>query len=260
MTSRRARFVIAYDGGAFRGVAEHDGVRTVMGDLRAAMEKVVRMPVALVVSGRTDAGVHAWGQVLSGDLPEEVDLANLAHRLNRMCGPEIVVRDAAWAENPEFNARHDAARRHYRYHVWNSPVGNPHVAAHAWHVVPHLHLELMQLGCDPLIGEHDFTSFCRRPKVAADQPEPSMVRRVLQARWSDVATDFDGGRLLRFDIRATAFCHQMVRSIAGLLVDVGIGNAHAGDVRGILLSRNRAIAGQVAPPHGLCLWEVGYDS
>jgi tRNA pseudouridine38-40 synthase len=259
MTARRAKLAIAYDGAPFHGIAEHPDVRTVVGDLRAAMEKVVRAPVELVAAGRTDAGVHAWGQVVSGDLPAEVDLANLAHRLNRMLGPEIVVRDAEWAADAGFHARFDATWRHYRYHVWNSAVGNPQLAPRAWHVVPQLRLELMQLGCDPLIGEHDFTSFCRRPKVAEGEPEPSMVRRVLQCRWSQVPSEFDGdGRLLRLDIRATAFCHQMVRSITGLLVDVGIGNVPAGAVRGVLLSRNRATAGQVAPPHGLCLWEVAY--
>jgi tRNA pseudouridine38-40 synthase len=260
MQLRRARFVIAYDGAGFHGVVETPGMRTVLGELRVAMEKVVRTGVQMIVAGRTDTGVHGWGQVLSGDLPAEVDLANLSHRLNRMCGPEIVIRDARWADRDSFNARYDACWRHYRYHVWNAPVGNPHVAASAWHVVPHLQLDLMRLACDPLIGEHDFTSFCRRPKGVDGVREPTMVRRILEARWSAVASDYavDGARLLRLDIRATSFCHQMVRSITGLLVEVGMGNVTAGEVRAVLLSRNRAIAGQVAPAHGLCLWEVGY--
>ena len=117
-----------------------------------------------------------------------------------------------------------------------------------------LALWAMQAACDPLIGEHDFSSFCRPPKVGPDQPEPSMVRRVLSARWRQL----DEPAHLRFEIRANAFCHQMVRSIVGTLVDVGLGKASPGDVRGILVARDREAAGQVAPPYGLVLWEVGY--
>jgi tRNA pseudouridine38-40 synthase len=113
----------------------------------------------------------------------------------------------------------------------------------------------MQAACDPLIGDHDFTSFCRRPKVDENEPEPSMVRRVLSAKWS---ADEWNGALLRFEIRANAFCHQMVRSIVGLLVDVGRGRRRAGEVLAVLRAKDRAGVGNIAPPHGLCLWEVGY--
>lgn len=256
MTTRRARFTVAYDGTTFHGFAINDGVRTVMGAFTEAVQRVVRDPVAFVGAGRTDAGVHGWGQVISGDLPDDTDLGGLTRRLNRLLGPSIVVRDAAWTDD-EFNARFSAQWRHYRYDVWASPVPNPFRAATAWHVVHPLDLVTMQLACDPLIGEHDFTSFCRRPKVSDDQPVPSMSRRVISAAWHAVPDDH-GPSLLRFEIRANAFCHQMVRSIVGLLVDVGMGRAKAGEVRGILLARDRQFAGQVAPPHGLCLWEVGY--
>jgi tRNA pseudouridine38-40 synthase len=163
------------------------------------------------------------------------------------------VRDAAWAAD-DFDARFSARWRHYRYHLWTDPVPNPFLAATAWHVPRALDLDAMRLACDPLIGEHDFSSFCRRPKVEPGTPEPSMVRRVLLAHWSEPEP-----ALLRFEIRATAFCHQMVRSITGLLVEVGTGKRKAGEVAGILRRRDRAAAGQVAPPHGLVLWEVGYE-
>jgi tRNA pseudouridine38-40 synthase len=258
---------IAYDGAPFRGFAANDGVRTVMGDLSAAIATVVRQPVALTGAGRTDAGVHAWGQVVSGDLPEHVDLADLTRRLNKLCAPAIAVRDAAWVDD-DFDARFSATYRHYRYDVWNAPTPNPLLAGRAWFVPQPLALWAMTAACDPLIGEHDFSSFCRRPRasraslrasepldsVGDGGPEPSMVRRVLSARWSTL----DDPAHLRFEIRATAFCHQMVRSIVGTLVDVGLGKASPGDVRGILLARNREAAGQVAPPYGLVLWEVGY--
>lgn len=256
--SRRAKLTVAYDGAAFHGFAENDDVRTVAGVLREALEKVVRQHVDLVGAGRTDAGVHAWGQVVSCDLPDDIDLDALARRANRMCGPEVVIRSADWAATTDFSARFDGLWRHYRYHVWNSPTPNPFVAPMSWHVVQPLSMPALQLACDPLIGEHDFSTFCRRPKVAADQPEPSMVRKVMLAKWSNVPADFGDG-LLRFEIRANAFCHQMVRSIVGTMIDAGAGRVHAGDVRGMLLAKNRQTAGQVAPPQGLCLWEVGYE-
>jgi tRNA pseudouridine38-40 synthase len=254
---RRARLTVAYDGGRFHGFAENDGVETVMGVLRAAIETVLRQSVDLVGAGRTDAGVHAWGQVVSGDLPEDTDLVGLARRVSRICSPHITVRDAQWTDDPEFSARFSAQWRHYRFHVWNAPQTNPFLVGSAWHVPVPLNLWAMRLGCDPLIGEHDFGSFCRKPKVAEGQAEAPLTRRVMLARWNEVSSDYGRG-MLRFEIRANAFCHQMVRSIVGTLVDVGAGKLHAGDVRGILLARDRSAAGQVAPPQGLCLWEVGY--
>ena len=257
---RRFRLTVAYDGSGFHGFAEHDGVRTVMGDLRAAMERVLQVPMPLVGAGRTDAGVHAWGQVVSGDLPDAVDdagLADLQRRLNKMLAPEIAVRDGAFTTDPEFSARFSATYRHYRYLVYNAPVHHPLLARTAWHLRQPLALWAMNLACDPIIGEHDFATFCRRPKTPDDQPPVSLVRRVLSAEWFDVPGDVPG--MLRFEIRATAFCHQMVRSLVGTMVDVGLGRLHAGDMRAMLLRRDRAAAGQVAPPHGLVLWEVGYS-
>ena len=113
---------------------------------------------------------------------------------------------------------------------------------------------MMQLACDPFIGAHDFTSFCRKPVVTPGRRERSMVRRVLIARWADL-----GEGQLRFDIRAQSFCHQMVRAITGTLVEVGLGRRKPGEIMDVLRAKDRNQAGQVAPPHGLCLWEVGYD-
>jgi tRNA pseudouridine38-40 synthase len=252
---RRARLTVAYDGTGFRGFAPNPGVRTVMGELADAIALVVRQRIDLTGAGRTDAGVHAWGQVVSGDLPDDTDLDDLGRRLNKLCAPAIAVRDLAWVD-ARFDARFSATWRHYRYDVWNGATPNPLLAARAWWVPQPRARWALQAACDPLIGAHDFASFCRRPKTAAGEPDPSLVRSVLSARWSELA-DPDH---LRFEIRANAFCHQMVRSIVGTLVDVGLGKASPGDIRGILVRRDREAAGQVAPPHGLVLWEVGYPS
>jgi tRNA pseudouridine38-40 synthase len=224
-----------------------------MGELSAAIERVTRRPFEYSMSGRTDAGVHGWGQVVSGDLPADTDLDGLARRLNKLCRPDIAVRAIDWAA-PDFDARFSATWRQYRYHVWNDAAPNPLLADTAWHVARPLALDLMRSACADLLGEHDFTSFCRAPKVDEDHPLPSMVRIVLDASWARV----DDSPLLRFEIRASAFCHQMVRSIVGTLADIGLHRLAPDSVPAILEARDRAAAGSVAPPEGLILWEVGY--
>jgi tRNA pseudouridine38-40 synthase len=249
----RVRLLVAYDGTDFRGFAENIGVVTVGGTLRAAIERVLGTAVELTVAGRTDAGVHAWGQVVSFDAPaESLDLERLQRSVNGLCKPSIVVRTVDVA--PEgFDARFSARWRRYRYTVLNSAVPDPFLSRTTWLVPEPLDLSSLRLGCDPLFGEHDFTSFCRAPRPPAGQPLPSLVRRVAEAGWSDL-----GDGVLRFEIRANAFCHQMVRSIVGLLVDVGRGRRGAGEVLAVLRARDRSGLGNIAPPTGLCLWEVGY--
>jgi tRNA pseudouridine38-40 synthase len=250
----KARLVVAYDGSGFHGFAANEGVRTVVATLAEAISTVVRTPVSLTGAGRTDAGVHAWGQVVSVDLPDGTDLDDLARRLNKLCAPDIAVRSAELAPE-DFDARFSASWRHYRYDVWNAAYPNPLIATRSWHVAAALDVEAMNEAAEHLIGEHDFTSFCRRPKVGPGERDRSLVRNVMSAAWH--VADLDGP-LLRFQVRANAFCHQMVRSIVGTLVDVGAGKLAALEIPAILAAGDRGAAGQVAPPHGLTLWEVGY--
>ena len=253
----RVRMTVAYDGSAFKGFALQpaaQGVRTVAGVLSEATAKVLGHPVKLTCAGRTDAGVHAWGQVVHFDTPlygDELDLDGLQRSLNRMLKPAVVVREVSEASS-KFDARHSAVARRYRYTVLNRPIGDPFLAATAWHVAQPLDVRAMLAACDPLIGEHDFASFCRRPD--GDAPGTPLPRRVHDARWLEL-----GEGVLRFDIEAHSFCHQMVRSIVGTLVDVGLGKLRAGDIAWILRAKDRSKAGPVAPPHGLCLWEVLYE-
>jgi tRNA pseudouridine38-40 synthase len=245
--------LVAYDGSRFRGFAPQPGQRTVGGALAEAIRTVVQRPVELTCAGRTDAGVHAWGQVVSLDLPEGTDLERLHRSLVKLLGPEIVVR-AVEAADPDFDARFSAVSRTYRYRIHNAPLPDPFTAHLAWHVPAELDRALLDLACDPFLGEHDFSAFCRRPKVPADQAPASLVRRVLRAGWTDL-----GEGHLRFEIQATAFCHQMVRSIVGTVVAAGQGGLRPGDIHGILRSGERSKAAPIAPGHGLVLWEVGYD-
>jgi tRNA pseudouridine38-40 synthase len=196
--------------------------------------------------------VHAWGQVVSCDLPADTDLARLQRSLVKLCGPQVVVRDLAVAA-PDFDARFSARSRTYRYTVLNREVPDPFTAHVAWHVPEPLELELLRLACDPFLGEHDFSAFCRRPKPAAGAEPVSLVRRVRAAAWEDL-----GEGVLRLEIRADAFCHQMVRSIVGTMVAAGHGTVRAGDIRAVLAAGDRNRAAPIAPGHGLCLWEVEY--
>jgi tRNA pseudouridine38-40 synthase len=242
---------IAYRGDQFNGFAATPGVPTVASTIESALHQVMQEPAKVVPAGRTDAGVHAWGQVISVDLPERIELDLLAKQLNALCGPSIVVREAHWTQ-PDFHARYSALWRSYRYTVLNTPVGNPFMVDTSWHVIRPLRLRAMQLACDAVMGEQDFSAFCRKA-THDDGTEKSMRRYVMKADWVDA-----GEGILRFDIVANAFCHQMVRSLVGTFVEIGLGKRPPSDMRGLILSRDRTTAAPVAPPQGLCLWEVGY--
>lgn len=251
--SVRVRMTVAYNGAGFSGFASNPGARTVGGVITDALERVLGHQIVLSCAGRTDAGVHANGQVISFDTDHpRLDLQRLSRSINKICAPSIAVRDATIVDR-DFDARFSAVSRYYRYTVLNRDVPNPFFAETTWRVEKPLDIRALRLGCDPLIGTHDFSSFCRSPKRAVGTRERSMVRRVTFARWHDL-----GDGLLRFDIEAGAFCHQMVRSIVGTLVEMGSGKKRAGEMRTILESKNRAAAGPIAPPQGLMLWEVRY--
>ena len=248
----RVALLIAYHGGRFRGLAPNAGVRTVVGELADTLRPFLGYHPDIVMSGRTDAGVHSWGQVLSFDVPEvKADPERITRVINVGMQPEVVCREARIVSD-DFSARFSAIGRRYRFHVLNTPMPSPFLSDTMWWVGEPLDLASMRLACDPLIGEHDFSSFCRRPK-SGDGPEVSLVRRVTRAHWSDL-----GDGVLRFEIDGTAFCHQMVRSIVGFHVAVGRGRRSAGELRGVLAARDRNASVSPAPPHGLTLWAVDY--
>lgn len=255
------RLVVAYDGTDFRGLAPNPGVRTVVGELERVIEPLIGVKPDIVMSGRTDAGVHAHGQVLSFEMPDTAaELDRIQRSVNSRLGPELVVREITEAP-PDFSARFSATGRRYRYLVINRPVDDPFLSRTGWWVDSStrgpLDVEAMNTACPHVIGEHDFSSFCRRPRHRAVDDgradEVSLVRRVDDARWVDL-----GDGLLRFDIRGSAFCHQMVRSIVGFMVAVGTGKRRADELPDVLAARDRSAAENPAPPHGLTLWQVDY--
>ena len=239
------RIDFGYDGNAFHGFARQSGQRTVQGVLEGCLERVLGGPVLTTGAGRTDAGVHARHQVVSFEWDGEIDATRLARSLNGMLGAEVVV-DAVAETDHDFSARFSARWREYRYHVLNAPLPDPLSRHRCWHVADPLDLSKMNEASMRLVGEHDFASFCRAPDNG------STTRRVLSAAWN-----LEGTTAV-FTIIANAFCHQMVRSIVGLMIDVGRGRRRAEDVERILEARDRSDGSNLAPPHGLILWEVGY--
>ena len=255
--TRRARLRVSYHGAAFHGFATNDGVDTVEGLIESALRTITRLPVEISTAGRTDAGVHAIGQVVSFDAPADTDLRALVRSVNGMCAPHVAVSDAKWTD-PDFDARRSATSRTYRYTVLNTSEPNPLMADRSWHVWNPLSIPLMNLACDAIIGERDFSAFCRKPDRPEGVADASMSRRVFSARWRPGEGPGMEGTVV-FDIRANAFCHQMVRSLVGFLVDVGTGKRPPSDTRAVMVRRERNHGSPVAPPQGLVLWEVGYD-
>jgi tRNA pseudouridine38-40 synthase len=239
------RLDLAYDGSGFRGYARQDGLTTIQGRLESALETVLGAPLETAVAGRTDAGVHARGQVASVEVETSVDTDRLARSLNGMVGPEIAVMRITEVDRG-FHARFSARWRRYRYSMATGPAPDPLTRGFEWHVGPRLDQAAMGVAATHMVGERDFSAFCRSADGAGN------VRLVEEARWEP-----EGDRL-HFWIRANAFCHQMVRSVVGLCYDVGRGFTPAESVPGIIESKDRSRVATVAPPHGLTLWEVGY--
>lgn len=241
---------MAYDGSGFSGFARNPGAHTIAGVLESALADSLRHPVAITCAGRTDKGVHAIGQVVSFDADaDHFDAAALARALNRRLGPEIAV------EPPEvvadtFDARFSCRARSYRYHVLNRPTPDPLRRHVTWHVPAPLDLEAMQVAADGLVGLHDFAAFSKKNR---SRPDDRFDRRVHTARWERRHD------IVRFDITANAFTHQMVRSLTGILVAVGLGRRPVDDVARVLEMGDRRAAPSPAPPQGLVLWHAHYD-
>ncbi|MGZ4150753.1 MAG: tRNA pseudouridine(38-40) synthase TruA [Actinomycetota bacterium] len=243
------RLTIAYDGTGFRGWARQrdTGVRTIEGAMAEVLGHVLREDVRLSVAGRTDAGVHARGQVVSfttssGREPEQIQAA-----LNGALAPEVAVVDARVAP-PGFDARFSATAREYRYAIEQAPVADPFIGRFVWHRPGELSLSSMREAARSLIGEHDFAAFCRHP--GAGRPTVRHLQRLSIRR---------NGSLVTLDLRANAFLHQMVRSVVGTLVAVGEGRLGPAEVAGILASQDRSrVGGRSAPASGLTLERVVY--
>jgi len=241
---------VAYDGARFSGFARNDDVATVQGELEATLAKVLRHPVTVACAGRTDRGVHSRGQVVSFDADAgHFEPVALQRAVNRILRPSVVV-DQVEATSDEFDARLSCTARTYRYHVLNRPVADPLLESLTWHVREPLDVVAMKLGADQIVGGHDFSAFSKRNK---SRPTESFFRRVHRADW------WRDGELVRFEVTANAYTHQMVRSLVGMFVEIGRMRRSLDDVAVALGSTGRDAVPSPAPARGLVFWRAHYD-
>lgn len=258
---------IAYDGTEFHGFARQPGQRTIQGALEGALETLYKTPVPCRGASRTDAGVHARGQLVAFDPPFEIPLPGLARGVGAQL-PHGIVVTAAWEDHGDDGGpaqpRHQNLGKHYRYRLFTGPLPDPFESRFAWHHRRALDVAAMRAAGEVLVGEHDFASF-----RAADCQSRTTIRelysvqvRAAARRTCEIDGDpesFPGQRAsvgVDIDVRGTAFLKNMVRILVGTLVDVGVGRRDLDWVRGLLTRPDRKRAGATAPALGLCLEEV----
>jgi tRNA pseudouridine38-40 synthase len=243
---RTLKLVVAYDGTDFAGWQRQDGQRTVQGCLEEAMRAMTGQAVLVRGAGRTDAGVHAEGQVASVEVASRIPTLGFLRGLNTHLPSAIAVLEVT--DMPAgFSARHDARGKIYRYLVWNHPVRSPAHARRSWHVYDPLDTHAMREAAARLLGEHDFRGF-----RASDCDRTNTIRII---RRLDVRRD---GVLVSFEVEGTAFLRNMVRILVGTLVAVGKGKMTLDQVAALLESCDRTQAGVTAPACGLILVRVIY--
>jgi tRNA pseudouridine38-40 synthase len=243
----RYRMTLAYDGGAYAGWQVQARHRTIQGELEEALRRLTGESARVHGSGRTDAGVHARGQVAHFDLRGWVDPGKLQLGLNAVLDADIRVMALRRAPS-SFHARYDAVEKTYRYFIWSGPVLPPDLRRHWAHARRPLDAAAMAEAARRLTGRHDFAAFSANP----NREVRGTVRdlRELSVRRS--------GRRLVITARADGFLYRMVRSLAGFLWRVGAGELPADAADRILASRTRTARVPTAPPHGLFLWRVRY--
>ncbi len=247
----QVRLKLEYDGTNYSGWQMQRGQDSIQARLEEALARIFSAPVRVRGAGRTDAGVHARGQVAAARLPRPFDPAQLARALNAMLPADIAVLEAAAADDG-FDPRRDARLRIYEYRVLNQPLRSVFERNSAWLVREPLEIEAMNAAAATFAGEHDFAAF-----RSLGSAEKSTVRRVEVSRWRR-----EDERHLVYRVEASAFLRHMVRTMVAAMVALGCGKSAgrppAGSIAGLLSSRDRALAPAPAPAAGLCLVEVRY--
>jgi len=250
------RLVIAYDGADFHGWQRQPHAPTIQEALETAIAKITGAPVKLYGSGRTDAGVHAAGQVANFKTACPIPCASLVKALNDMLPAAIRVKRAEEAD-AAFHARYSAASKTYRYRILQSAICPPYLARYVYHHPYPLNCLRMAKAARRLEGEHDFTSFAAAGPAdegGKRKQKGGNVRRVFRSRIA-VRKDLS---LVVYEVRGSGFLHHMVRNIVGTLLEVGSGKLRPEDMAAVLEARDRSQAGATAPACGLCLVRVEY--
>jgi tRNA pseudouridine38-40 synthase len=245
----RYKSVIAYDGSGFSGYQIQPNGRTVQGELEAALQKLHKgANVKVSASGRTDAGVHAIGQVIHFDSPLEIPEDKWPTALNGLLPNDISLQKTEKV-HPDFHARFSAVGKEYRYKIYTSSYRSPFKHMYECHYPYALDLDAIKAAIPSLLGTHDFTSFCSAKTEVEDK-----IRTI---RSIELIQKHDE---LEFIFKGNGFLYNMVRILTGTLLEVGTGKKRASDMEWILSQKNRIYAGKTAPAEGLYLWKVYYSS
>ncbi len=245
MTKRTIKLTLEYDGTEFVGWQSQQNGRSVQDVVEAALQTILQTRVRIIGAGRTDAGVHALGQVASFQTETSLHCERLGHSLNGLL-PEDVVALSVEDAPPEFHARYDARARRYRYVIKRRPTAVDR--KYCWSLGYHLDVGLMRQCAAEIVGPHDFRAFCN-----SESTTPHHRCDVFDATWTE-----PDPQTVIFDITADRFLHGMVRALVGTVVEIGRGYRPKEDLRAILASGDRRNAGVAAPPQGLFLVEVQY--
>lgn len=243
----RYKLTVQYDGTDFCGWQVQPQGRTVQGVIEDALAQLNRKPTRVAAAGRTDAGVHASGQVVGVTLDRPFPTDVLVRALNALTPVDVTVTAATPAADT-FDPRRSASSRVYTYRIWNRSWPSPFWRRFAWHVPRNLDLSAMRAGAATLLGEHDFSAF------RAAGCDAAHARRVILASAIERRD-----ALVLYTVEANAFLRCMVRNLVGTLVEIGLGSRAVNEISGLLARGDRNAAGATAPPHGLTLVRVAYD-
>lgn len=245
----RIKCTLAYDGSQFFGYQIQPNKRTVQGEIEKALEKLHKgVKIPIVASGRTDAGVHAKGQVIHFDSFLSIPCEKWPVVLNSLFPDDISVTSAQFV-SPTFHARFDVVGKEYRYFVYRSRVRDPFKRYYAYQYCYLIDIEAMKKAATYLTGLHDFTSFC--------SAKTEIENRIREIKEIEIIEEED---MLVFRFVGNGFLYNMVRIMVGTLLDVGRGQLRPDDIPIILSKKDRTFAGKTAPPQGLYLWEVYYEN
>lgn len=244
---RNIKLTLEYDGKNYLGWQVQPKGATVQGTIEEQLSRLTGETIRLISSGRTDAGVHALGQVAHFKTQHRMDCPTFQRALNSLLPPDILVLKVEEVEL-DFHARKHCKSKVYEYRILNRNLRSVFLREHAWHIPQPLDLDEMRKATQRLIGEHDFSSF-----RSVGTPTRTAIRKILRAEWKRSRAG-----VLTLEIEATGFLKQMVRAMVGTLVEVGRKKVTSEDVGHILESRDRTAAGPTAPAHGLFLKEVKY--
>ncbi len=262
------KLTLSYDGTAFNGWQVQPGLPTVQGELQAAIQRVLdrkwgEAPLPQG-SGRTDAGVHALGQVASFELAAPIPAENLHRALNRTLPPSIRVLECSRAAE-SFHARHSAMAKTYEYRIFRGGICSPFLAPYVHGCTWKLEMDALREAAADVVGEHDFVSLAAsdpdatgrvsESQMRSEQLPRSTIRTIFSSEWTETSDD-----LLIYRVRGNGFLHHMVRNLVGTMLEIGRGQFRAGSMRKILAAKSRSAAGPTAPARGLFLHSVEYSA